>query len=334
MGKELKMRAIAMLALATSMVWGMPSCQADCGKSSPLSAESTQSCEEPLPPYVPYVPYELYHPYDYMPLTPDEAKQDEQYEHVTLAGLTTHPERYDGKPIRVSGYMTLHFEWKVLCSLDPMAKCLWVVHDREDLPEYYRLPRLLKFHATRKPVFVRGIFDAKNQGHESGLVAGGIKDIVEVSAGNVNRVVFDDPSDRRQPVWTEEEVLLTNPIIADPARHDGKVVLVYGYIPFDPYQMCPSAELIDTENCIGLLPYIEGDEQERSRKLAILKAFSGKRAYVRGVFDASEKGSWEDFVGHYAGSIVKLIEIYEENGPVMLKPHVPNKAKYYYPASP
>jgi hypothetical protein len=75
MSKELKMKVFSTLALAISMAWGMPYCQADCGKSSLPSAESAQPCGEPLPraEEFPYEaesnePYELNHPYDYMPV--------------------------------------------------------------------------------------------------------------------------------------------------------------------------------------------------------------------------------------------------------------------------
>ncbi|MDR3159640.1 MAG: hypothetical protein LBU11_11700 [Zoogloeaceae bacterium] len=259
-----------------------------------------------------------------IPLLLDE----EQYEYVSLAGLTFHPERYNGKKVRVSGYLTMDYEKNILCDRDPLAYCMGVTLSHSGgRPEFSPYSRILKFARTGERIFVRGVFDANQL---CGRYAC-IMDIVEVMRENTKRFVFDDPSDKRPHVWTEEDVLLTNPIIADPERHDGKVVLVYGYITDYPFQMCPSLELIDTENCIELWRYnpdVDYDEKA-DRENKILSEFIGKRAYVRGVFNASEK----DPVLGTSGLIVKLIEIFEENGPVKFKPHVPNKAEYY-PASP
>jgi hypothetical protein len=308
------MRAISILAFAISMAWGIPSCRADGTECPPQSIDEKCLIKYPID--------EKSYLYDLILPPPDE----EQYEYVSLAGLTFHPERYDGKKVRVSGYLRLDYERHTLCDRDPMAYCMWIDIDRKTsgVPPY---SRLLKFNRTGERVFVRGVFDANMQSY--GYYAS-ITDIVEIMGGNTKRFVFDDPSDRRPPVWTEEEVLLTNPIIANPGRHDGKVVLVYGYISDYPFQMCPSAELNNTGNCIELWRYIDTDyDEEEDRKFKILSEFSGKRAYVRGVFDASEKDPEEGT----SGSIVKLIEIYEENGPVRFKPNVPNKAEHY-PASP
>jgi hypothetical protein len=318
MSKELKMKSIVLLALAISMAWGMPSCRAD-------DTECSQPCKEVLPQPIDEKNLEYMKSYQQalIPLLLDE----EQYEYVSLAGLTLHPERYNGKKVRVSGYLTMDYEKNILCDRDPLAYCMGVTLSHSGgRPEFSPYSRILKFARTGERIFVRGVFDANQL---CGRYAC-IMDIVEVMMENTKRFVFDDPSDKRSHVWTEEEVLLTNPIIADPDRHDGKVVLVYGYITDYPFQMCPSLELIDTENCIEIWRYDPDNYDEKAdREFKILSEFIDKRAYVRGVFDASKK---EQVLGT-SGSIVKLIEIFEENGPVRFNPRVPNEAEYH-PASP
>ncbi|MDR3159641.1 MAG: hypothetical protein LBU11_11705 [Zoogloeaceae bacterium] len=318
MSKGLKMRAIVMLALAVSMAWWIPSCRAD-------GTECSQPCKEVLPQPIDEENLQYLKSYqqDLIPLLLDE----EQYEYVSLAGLSIHPERYNGKKVRVSGYLRLDHERNTLCDRDPVAYCMWVDVDinweTSGIPPYQRLQ---KFARTGERISVRGVFDANMQPYGN---YASITDIVEVMGWNTKRIVFADPSDKKPHVWTEEEVLLTNPIIPDPERHDGKVVLVYGYISDYPFQMCPSLELYDTGNCIDLWHYDDTYDEKAARENKILSEFIGKRAYVRGVFDASKKSLGD----RTSGSIVKLIEIFEENGPVRFKPHIPNKAEYY-PASP
>jgi hypothetical protein len=98
MSKELKMKVFSTLALAISMTWVMPSCQADCGKSSPPPTESAQPSEAVLPQPQPIS--KVAHqeamessPYDFIPLPPDE----EQVSATQIAPAA----RHDRTPLRL-----------------------------------------------------------------------------------------------------------------------------------------------------------------------------------------------------------------------------------------
>jgi hypothetical protein len=106
-------------------------------------------------------------PYNCMLLTPDEVKQGEQYEHITLTGssgtvpdraisvmdLINAPARYDRKKVIVQGILFLEFEGVSLCDgrKEP-SRCIALSADdgpyetEEDFERYsIRMARLEKF---------------------------------------------------------------------------------------------------------------------------------------------------------------------------------------------
>jgi hypothetical protein len=87
---------------------------------------------------------------------------------VRIADLVAEPERYHQRRVRTEGYVTLRFEWNILCVGTDRAEpteCLWL--DVEEL----RDPGFRKGRAV-----VEGTFDGENLGH-FGAASGTIEHI-------------------------------------------------------------------------------------------------------------------------------------------------------------
>jgi len=100
----------------------------------------------------------------------------EDYE-VSLIRLIANPEKYDGKHIKVIGFLNLEFEGDAiyLHKEDYQASIskngLWVDISRGDFAKYNK--------CNKKYVILEGVFDAEDTGH-MGLFGGAIKNITRV----------------------------------------------------------------------------------------------------------------------------------------------------------
>ena len=118
---------------------------------------------------------------------------------VSISRLTAAPERFDGKPVLISGYVRLEFENQVVCRTPTprsMKECLWLdffpkpANNDKDADDHERMFSEWKARYHGKRVTLRAVFDAKDLGHLA-LQSGTLRDIVVVS------VVDPRPDERR-----------------------------------------------------------------------------------------------------------------------------------------
>jgi len=99
------------------------------------------------------------------------------YEDVSMIRLLAHPEQYDGKHVRVIGFLNLDWESDALYLhkedylTSIYQNSLWV-HVNQ-----FRLKNAAE--CDRKYVAIEGVFDAKDYGHEN-LWAGALRDIASL----------------------------------------------------------------------------------------------------------------------------------------------------------
>jgi len=99
------------------------------------------------------------------------------YEEVSLVCLLANSEKYDGKPVRIIGFLNLDWESDALYlhKEDYLASIylngLWVHVNQLKLKN--------AAECNRKYVAVEGIFDAKDHGHEN-LWAGALRDVTSL----------------------------------------------------------------------------------------------------------------------------------------------------------
>ena len=114
---------------------------------------------------------------------------------VSISRLTATPERFDGKPVQLSGYVRLEFENQVICRTQTprsTKECLWLdffprpVSNDQDADAHERMFSEWKARYHGKRVALRAVFDAKDLGH-LGLQSGTLRDIVVVSVDDPHR---------------------------------------------------------------------------------------------------------------------------------------------------
>lgn len=106
---------------------------------------------------------------------------------VSLINLVATPERYDGKLVLVTGYVSIELENMSICptkNTQSTKDCVWINIDSgpfdtdEDVLRFKVKEKIWKqFHA--KTVTIRGTFDKDDTGHFGGW-SGAIKNVIEV----------------------------------------------------------------------------------------------------------------------------------------------------------
>jgi hypothetical protein len=106
-----------------------------------------------------------------------------QVENVSVISLIASPEKYDGKPVRVTGAVRLEFEGKALCLHQEdltqrlYANCLWIQPDVNALAADERTLSAL----NNQYVILEGTFRKDERGHRS-MYSGAVTGIWRVQS--------------------------------------------------------------------------------------------------------------------------------------------------------
>jgi len=125
-------------------------------------------------------------------VSPSVSANDEMGVSVSFINLIATPEKYTGKLVYITGYLSLKFENMTICQTKYSLSshdCLWLSIDPGPYETYADMHR---YDAARrkwqkfnhKMVSIRGIFDVAVTGH-GGMYPGGIKDVRNVYAKNL-----------------------------------------------------------------------------------------------------------------------------------------------------
>ena len=106
---------------------------------------------------------------------------------VSVIQLVANPERYTGKPVFVTGFLTIALENDSLCATPVVASssdCIWVQYDDgpyNDEKDKARFDAATKKWAalSKKRVSIKATFNQKNTGHLGGS-PGALERITEV----------------------------------------------------------------------------------------------------------------------------------------------------------
>jgi hypothetical protein len=134
----------------------------------------------------------------------------EMAENVSMVQLIATPEKFDGKFVRVIGFLNLEFEGDALYLhredlVQGLDNCVWV--HRTDVMERDRKK------LNRHYVVIEGIFDAQDHGH-MGMFGGAIKDITRIETWPPAPLHFKDLT-HRAPLLPDERKLVGSWQISD-----------------------------------------------------------------------------------------------------------------------
>lgn len=134
----------------------------------------------------------------------------EMAENVSMVQLIATPEKFDGKFVRVIGFLTLEFEGDALYLhredlVQGLDNCVWV--HRTDVMERDRKT------LNRHYVVIEGVFDAQDHGH-MGMFGGAIKDITRIETWPPAPLHFKDLT-HRAPLLPDERKLVGSWQISD-----------------------------------------------------------------------------------------------------------------------
>jgi hypothetical protein len=130
------------------------------------------------------------------------ARDDKVGQFGSLADLIATPERYDGRLVFVTGYVSVEFENHSLCpNKDLLSEdCIWISlyhapvdgsgesRAKESERFYARLERFKPFHGQK--ISIRGIFNSRNTGH-FGLFSGAIERIMDAYSAETHIKFYD-----------------------------------------------------------------------------------------------------------------------------------------------
>jgi hypothetical protein len=134
----------------------------------------------------------------------------EMAENVSMVQLIATSEKWDGKFVRVIGFLNLEFEGDALYLhredlVQSLDNCVWV--HRTDVMERDRK------QLNRHYVVIEGIFDAQDHGH-MGMFGGAIKDITRIETWPPAPLHFKDLT-HRVPLLADERKLVGSWQISD-----------------------------------------------------------------------------------------------------------------------
>ena len=134
----------------------------------------------------------------------------EMAENVSMVQLIATPEKFDGKFVRVIGFLNLEFEGDALYLhredlVQSLDNCVWV--HRTDVMERDRKK------LNRHYVMIEGNFDAQDHGH-MGMFGGAIKDITRIETWPPAPLHFKDLT-HRAPLLPDERKLVGSWQISD-----------------------------------------------------------------------------------------------------------------------
>ncbi|MFZ6711981.1 hypothetical protein ACO0LN_23025 [Undibacterium sp. TC9W] len=131
--------------------------------------------------------------------TATEADVENRFQSLSLINLIATPERYDGKLVLVTGYVTVGRENMSICLTkvrNSSKDCLWLnvdsgpyetEEDRKRIDKKYKV--LYKFNG--KVATIEAIFDQNDMGH-FGMWSGALKDFVRIYDFKNKYYMFDD----------------------------------------------------------------------------------------------------------------------------------------------